>query len=648
MAKKVFLLTENFIDQYKEREPNWGYGELGKFVYRRTYSKLQDDGTYEDWWQTVKRVVEGVYNLQLFHCDNHGLPFNMNKAQISAQTMYDLVFTMKFLPPGRGLEHMGSLALEKKGSAILYNCSAISTADLKHDPARPFTFMMDFSALGVGVGFDVKGEGTLVKGCDDSNSYIHEVDDSREGWVESLRLLIESHFRNKPLPIFEYSKIRPAGSRLVTMNGTASGPGPLREMHEAIHGILSAHRGKGISITGIVDIMNWIGRCIVSGGTRRSSQLCLGPLDSAEYLDLKNPAKYEEELKSHRWAANHSIYASIGMDYTDSAYKTGICGEPGYAWMENITNRGRLKDGYVYDSGTLLNPCAEIVLESGELCNLVTVYPNNHTTLDDINHTLKYAYLYSKSVTLLPTHDKTVNAIIGANRRIGASFSGVVQSVAKFGYRNLMNQLDKSYIYVRHLDEIYSKWLCVPRSNKISSSKPDGTTGIIAGATPGVRYQHSQFYIRRIRVQDGSPLIDACRRAGYKVEKTVYKDNTYCIEFPIKESQFLKAQADVSIWEQTNLVADMQHYWSDNSISATIGFKKSERDDIKSVLENYEDKLKSISFLPSDEDTYEQSPYETITEQQFNKMASKIKKIDFSSSEKEASDKFCDGAACAI
>jgi len=354
---KQFVLTSNFLDGYKKRKVHWGYGVVGLVTYKRTYSRELENGKFEEWWQTCQRVVEGTYNAQLTHCKMHGLPFNMQKAQFSAQRMYDLIFNMKFLPPGRGLEHMGAKSLELKQSAILINCSFHSTENIKEDFARPFTYMMDMSALGVGVGFDVRGEGKIV--IKKPNGVISfQVPDSREGWVESLKILLEAYAYGRPLPQFDYSMVRPAGMKLHGLGGTSSGPGPLKEMHEAISVILSNLIGKPITITAIVDIFNWIGRCIVSGASRRSAQLALGPFCD-EFIELKNPQKYKKELLSHRFASNNSIFAEVGMDYKAIADLIRQNGEPGLFWLGNARHYGRTKDGYgehdIEVRGT--NPC---------------------------------------------------------------------------------------------------------------------------------------------------------------------------------------------------------------------------------------------------------------------------------------------------
>lgn len=647
-----FHLTEKFISQYKTKTPPWGYGDLSYIVFKRTYARLKDDGTTEEWWETVRRVVEGCYSAQLWHCERNRLPFSALKAQYSAQKMYDLIFWMKFLPPGRGLEHMGSRAVEEKGSAILCNCGFVSTIDIDKDFSRPFTFMMDFSALGVGVASDTLGAGRItIKGFNQNKTQEFLIPDSREGWVESLRILLEAGAHGGPVPVFDYSQIRKFGERLQTLGGTASGPEPLAEMHFAIFCILQALAGETITSQAIVDIHNWIGRCIVAGGTRRSAQLMQGDPTDHEFLNLKNPNTSQAELLSHRWASNNSVTVSRGMDYSTLAEATAENGEPGYIWLDNARHYGRIKDGYGdWDLEVMgFNPCGEQSLSSMELCNVADLVPAQCNELTELTEVTKFAYLYAKSVTLIPTHDPQVNAVMGRNRRIGMGVMGVVDAIDKFGFRKFIDFLDKNYSHIRELDKIYSRWLCVPTSIKVTTVKPNGTTANLPGRKPGVHYPHAEYYIRNVRFQVGSPLLQPLIDAGYPYAYSVQQDNTVVVSFPIHESHYTRSKAEVSMMEQLELAAAMQHYWSDNSVSITVTFKPEEASLIPWALELFEDRLKTVSFLPLTDHKYKQAPYITISQAEYEAMAARITPLKLSEGNtRDSSEKFCTGEYCEI
>jgi len=296
-----------------------------------------------------------------------------------------------------------------------------------------------------------------------------------------------------------------------------------------------------------------------------------------------------------------------------------------------------------------VNPYREQTLESFELCCLVETFPSRHESYEEYQDTLKYAYLYSKSVTLVNTHWQETNAVMLKNRRMGISQTGIIEAFVKHGRRKMLEWCSRAYNYLQELDEQYSGWLCIPRSIKITTVKPSGTVSLLPGVPPGIHYPHSEFYIRRIRLSSNSDLIKHIKNAGYKIEDDSYSPNTVVAEFPIHEKYFDRSKNEVSIWEQAENAAAYQKYWSDNQVSITITFKEDEADQIKYVLECYEDKLKSVSFLPIKEHGYKQAPYEEITEEQFEEMVSSLKSFNLDETKDRAiGEKFCDSDRCDV
>lgn len=272
-TSEVFKLDRDFVESFKDKPEPFGFSGLGHLVYLRTYSRIrEEDGKKERWYQTVERVVNGTYNMQKTWIEWNQLGWKHKKAQKSAQEMYCRIFELKFSPPGRGLWAMGSPITEKKGLyASLNNCAFISTDTIEKDGVKAFCFLMDASMLGIGVGFDTKGAGKIVvKGADlDAALIPHVIPDSREGWVESTQLLLEAYFYGTADYAFDYSKIRPAGVPIKNFGGVSSGPGVLKDLHERLREACTKNAGSEISITTIVDIMNHIGVCVVSGNVRR-------------------------------------------------------------------------------------------------------------------------------------------------------------------------------------------------------------------------------------------------------------------------------------------------------------------------------------------------------------------------------------------
>ena len=651
-----FKLSEKFINKYKRKKAPFGFNGLGELVYMRTYSRIKDDGKNERWWETVQRVVEGTYSMQKSHIESLSLGWNAWQAQKSAQEMYDRIFNMKFLPPGRGLWAMGTPVTEEKGLyAALNNCAFVSTKTLKEDYAKPFCFLMDASMLGVGVGFDTKGAGEIIiKGVDKDRETTFVIPDTREGWVESLKLLLESYFHGQPKVNFNYDEVRPAGVPIKGFGGVSSGPEPLQEVHESITEVLEKNSGEPITITTIVDIMNLIGKCVVAGNVRRTAEIVFGEPDNEEYLDLKN-YNVNPHRDQYGWTSNNSIFAELGMDYTDAAKRIVDNGEPGFAWLENMRHYSRMKNGGDNKDHRAVggNPCLEQTLESYELCCLVETFPNNHDSFEDYARTLKYAYLYAKTVTLGGTHWADTNRVMLRNRRIGCSVSGVAQFITNHGLHELKEWLEGGYNVIQEWDKQYSDWFAVPKSIKTTSVKPSGTVSLLAGATPGLHYPESRFYIRRIRLSKHSELIEPMKKSGYKIEPAFgSEDTTMVVEVPVDVGEGIRTAGELSIWEQFSLAAFMQRHWADNQVSCTVTFNpETEGDSIPNVLNYFQYHLKGISLLPRhDWGAYPQMPYEAIDEKEYNQQVKKLNKLSFGviKNEEAEIDKFCNNDSCEV
>ena len=652
-----FKLSDKFINKYKRKKAPFGFNGLGELVYMRTYSRIKEDGKNEKWWETVQRVVEGTYSMQKNHIDSHQLGWNAWQAQKSAQEMYDRIFNMKFLPPGRGLWAMGTPITEEKNLyAALNNCAFVSTKTLKEDYAKPFCFLMDASMLGVGVGFDTKGAGEIIiKGVNrDRPKDIYMIPDTREGWVESLRLLLESYFHGLPHIEFDYNQIREAGEPIKGFGGVSSGPEPLKDVHEDIRNVLEKNSGEPITITTIVDIMNLIGKCVVAGNVRRTAEIVFGDPHNEEYLDLKN-YKVNPHRELYGWTSNNSIFAELGMDYTEVAKRIVDNGEPGLALLENMRHYSRMKNGGDDKDHRVAggNPCLEQSLESYELCCLVETFPNNHDSLEDYQRTLKYAYLYAKSVTLGKTHWSDTNRVMLRNRRIGCSVSGVAQFITNRGLEELRTWLENGYDTIQDWDCMYSDWFAIPKSIKTTSVKPSGTVSLLAGATPGLHYPESRFYIRRVRLSKHSELIEPLKKAGYKIEEAFgSEDTTMVIEVPVDVGEGIRTAAELSIWEQFSLAAFLQRHWADNQVSCTATFNpETEAEELPYVLNYFQYRLKGISLLPRhDYGAYPQMPYEAIDEKVYKKQTKKLNKLSFGviKNEEAEIDKFCNNDSCEI
>jgi len=642
-----FRLTEDFLTGYREKKVPWGYQDaagnsVGEITFLRTYSRLKEDGTKETWTDVCERVINGMYSLQKDHAKMNRLPWSDAKAASSAKEAFDRLWNLKWTPPGRGLWVMGTpIVNEQRNSAALQNCAFVSTTSMtKLDPAKPFAFLMEASMLGVGVGFDDKGadKDFAIYSPTEGDTYV--IPDTREGWVESTAALINSYLKpDTKSPVFDYSVIRPEGTPIKTFGGTAAGAEPLKKLHNHIIKMFSNRAGEKLTRTDIADIGNLIGVCVVSGNVRRSAELLMGRLDDENFLNLKNAEKFPErnsyDPKSPGWAwmSNNSVEVSVGQNLDGIVDGISRNGEPGVIWMDVSRKYGRLKDPENNKDWRIMgyNPCAEQSLESFECCTLVETYLNRHDSIEDFKRTLKFAYLYAKTVTLLPTHWEDTNAIMQRNRRIGTSVSGVANFSDNKGLPILRKWLDEGYNVIKDYDKGYSEWLGIRESIKMTTVKPSGTVSILAGESPGVHWPvGGKYFLRAIRFRNSDPMLPLFKMAQYRVEPASEDPTgTSVVFFPVK-SDAVRSEKEVSIYEKIDLAATAQYEWSDNSVSVTVSFNpETESSDVKRVLHMYDGKLKTVSFLPSGNTVYPQMPYTQITEEEYEKARMTLFPIDF-------------------
>ena len=649
MSALSFKLTEDFIAPYRAKKAPFGYQDaagnsVGEITFLRTYSRLKADGTKETWVDVCERVINGMYSLQKDHAKTNRLPWSDAKAAASAKEAFDRLWNLKWTPPGRGLWVMGTpLVNEQRNSAALQNCAFVSTGSMtKNDPAKPFAFLMEASMLGVGVGFDDKGADKDFTIYEPKEGETYVIPDTREGWVESTAVLLNSYLRpDTKAPTFDYALIRKAGEPIKTFGGTAAGPEQLIRLHNYIHNIFRGRSGQLLTRIDIADVGNLIGVCVVSGNVRRSAELLIGRVDDDNFLNLKNAEKFPERNSydpanpGWAWMSNNSVAVNVGDNLDNIIEGIALNGEPGVVWMDISKQYGRLADPINNKDWRIAgyNPCAEQSLESFECCTLVETYLNRHESLEDYKRTLKFAYLYAKTVTLLPTHWEETNAIMQRNRRIGTSMSGVANFADNRGLPVLRQWMDEGYAVIKSYDTNYSEWLGIRESIKMTTVKPSGTVSILAGESPGVHWTvGGKYFNRAIRFANNDPMLPLFKLANYRVEPASESPATTSVVFFQIKSDAKRSEKDVSIYEKMALAATAQRYWSDNSVSVTISFNpETEASSIGTALHMYDGQLKTVSFLPSGNHVYAQMPYTQITEQEYDEEGvMKLFAIDFS------------------
>lgn len=697
-----FHLRKDFREDLQSREVIWGYGGLSAFTYYRTYARKKDNGKLETWQECIVRVIEGMFSILKTHSITSGHSWDEKRAHKLAEEAAERLFQFKWTPPGRGLWMMGTPFVYEKGGAALNNCGFVSTENIDDELSKPFAFLMDMSMVGVGVGFDTKGAGKVAAIEPQGSPELIVVEDSREGWVELISCLIDSYLEEGSAPVEpDVSLVRAYGEPIKGFGGVASGPEPLVQGFYAIRDILRARANSSnplLTSVDITDVMNIIGKIVVAGNVRRTAEIAFGEPEDEDFANMKNWEQFGVETGSiappellelnkedydqyntdwdsrakiakkytdyqwaykfggWRWASNNSIFAKLGMDYTNVAKKVASNGEPGFAWLENMQAYGRMKDPADHKDHRVRggNPCLEQSLEPYELCCLVETYPAKHDDYWDFQRTLKFAYLYAKTVTLVPTHWTETNDVIKRNRRIGTSQSGIQEAILKVGRRKYLEEYcDQAYNYINYLDKKYSEWLGVPLSIKKTSVKPSGTVSLVVGALPGIHYAESESYYRLVRVSNTSALLPILANSNYKVEPAASDPlRTSVVYFPVLHDVGTVSKKDVSIWEQFANAVDLQHYWADNQVSITITFNEREKSQIARALSCYDTRLKGVSLLPISDHGYAQAPYTPAPREEIEAYRDTLLPLDFSSltheGENADSNKFCDSSGCEI
>ncbi|OQX58549.1 MAG: fused protease/ribonucleoside-triphosphate reductase [Helicobacteraceae bacterium 4484_230] len=647
VVKERFSLKEALCNEVRSKKAKFGFGGFGEATYYRTYSRIKPDGTQEHWADTVIRVINGVMSVRKSHYILNRLAWDETKWQQYAKRLANAMFDMKWLPPGRGLWVMGTEYVYERGGAALNNCGAVDTSDL----SLAADWTMDMLMCGVGVGFNTVWKGENVSMPDKARAVPYVIPDSREGWVASVRLLIDSYTQRGAWFKFDYSKIRPEGSPIGGFGGTASGPAPLIELHERIESYLDSYCEGEIDQTRCVaDVMNAIGACVVAGNVRRSAEISLGSVDDDTFLELKDYVKNPERAEIG-WMSNNTVVLEKTEDFEKLpmiAKHIRNNGEPGLMNLINIQKYARYGEKSE-DHAWLANPCSEIPLESFELCNLAEVFPARCVEEDEFYEALEFATFYASTVALLPTHRPETNAIVVRNRRIGVSLSGVADMLDAYGATDLTRRLRRGYKLVREVNRTLAAEAGVPASVRVTTVKPSGTISQLVGVSSGMHFPTFQYAIRRMRVGNTSRICEVLKSAGIPHEDDQYSANTTVFEFPIDQGKTRKATS-VSAWEQFSFLAMLQREWSDNMVSCTIYFDpKTEAAQIEHMLALFAPIIKSVSMLPhSDTGAYAQMPYEGISKEEYESRLAKMPAIDWS--EFAGSDgiesRFCTNDSC--
>jgi ribonucleoside-triphosphate reductase (thioredoxin) len=631
------ILSNAFINSYKDKIAPWGFNGLGYIVYRRTYSRLKPDGTNEEWHETVARCVNGAQQI------------GAGYTRVEAERLYDHVFNLRCNFAGRMLWQLGTSMVERFGGNSLLNCWFASMNEPK-----AFLFLFENLMLGGGVGYSIRREDVhelprVKSGVTVTHKATKDADfivpDSREGWVKLLAHVLDAFYVTGKSFTYSTILIRSAGERINGFGGTASGPTILMDGIDKIVKLLQSREDKKLRSIDVLDICNIIGSVVVAGNVRRSAEIALGDPDDYLYIRAKNWSL--GNVPNWRGMSNNTIYADayahISSEIWNNGYetdpKTGVArGEPyGFFNLPLSQRYGRLKDGPMKDSklyptdrdncvGT--NPCGEISLASYECCNLSELYLCNIRSEEELMDCAKLLYKTQKAIAALPFLHKETEEIVHRNMRLGLGVTGICQSLHKIEW------LDQCYVELRRFDKEWSKQRGWPESIKLTTIKPSGTLSLLGGATPGVHPAYSKHYIRRVRMSSEDKLVKVCREAGYTVEYQKRFDgsddhSTVVVEFPCETPEGAVFAKDMGVIQQLEMVKRLQAIWADNAVSVTAYYELAELETLKDWMrDNYGANIKSVSFLLKDDHGFLQAPYETIDEARYREMAAKVKPLD--------------------
>jgi hypothetical protein len=536
----------------------------------------------------------------------------------------------KGTPAGRGLWFSGAPAHEKIGGAALCNCWFLLL-----DNWQAFVDAQDLLMLGGGVGASVehkfvsklpkvkKGvQITRRKGAD--ADFI--IPDTREGWCEATRRLLESYFVTGKSWTYSTVVIRPEGTPITGFGGKASGPEPLALMISKISAILEDRAGKHVLPLDAADIMCAIGEMVVSGNVRRSAIIIIGDCWDKDYLKCK---RWDlGNVPNQRAMANFSVVCDDVEDLHPNFWKSYENGEPiGIVNRKNIQKYGRMGE-LKKDTAIGVNPCAEATLEDHESCNLQELVLSNMESPAEFVDAARIFHRYGKRVATERFHQADAQEVVSRNYRIGTGITGCLQSPLF-----TPEHLDRAYSAIQEENIGYSKFLGIPPSIRTTVVKPSGTISKVFDAPcEGLHPVFSEYYIQRIRFSANDPQIVALSKAGHHIEPVVKFDGTIdagtvVVDFYVDAHGLPSADKNFDTWKQLDTVLLAQKHWADQSCSVTVYYRKEEIVQIKEWLQKNLQYLKTISFLCHSDHGFKQAPKEAITEEQYDKLTSKIKEV---------------------
>lgn len=638
----------NVISLDTKEKPETPWGPLGYITFKRTYARRLNESdpnsATEELSDSVDRVIKAC-RTQL----------KVGFTESEEKELRSYLLGLKGSVAGRFWWQLGTRTVGKLGLLSLQNC-AFTTVD----STRAFTWAMDALMLGSGVGYNIQREFVYqlpkVKRVKvtrmDTNDADFIVPDTREGWVKLLEQVLRAHFETGESLTYSTVLIRGKGALIKGFGGLASGPEELCQGISDINKLLNDRAGKKMRPIDALDLMNIIGSIVVAGNVRRSAEIAIGDADDLQYLSSK---RWDlGNVPNWRAMSNNSVVCN-DINVLPEQFWDGYNGNGEPFGLINLAlskKIGRLGETQYPDPDVQgYNPCAEQSLAAYETCCLAEVFLPNITSLDELKRVTTLLYRINKHSLALPCHLKETEAIVHKNMRMGIGVTGYLQATEE-----QRGWLKDAYTFLRAYDVVYSGEHGWPASIKLTTVKPSGTLSLLAGVSPGVHPAYAQYFIRRIRVASNNPLANLCRKHGYYSEYQKNFDgsedrNTVVVSFPCRVPDGTVLAKDLTATQQLEYVKRLQTEWSDNAVSCTVYYRKEELSEIKEWLKkNYNEGVKSVSFLLHSEHGFAQAPYEEITKEQYEEYAALVTPIVSGDvREDEVMDSFeCVGGVCPI
>jgi ribonucleoside-diphosphate reductase alpha chain len=618
-----------------------------KFIAVSRYARWIDEkGRRETWEETVDRYVSYMSQKVKGH-----LPIVQIK---------DAITKLEVMPSMRALMTAGS-ALERDNTAG-YNCSYLPV-----DDPKAFDEAMYILLCGTGVGFSVERQYVsqlpeIPKNLDHVDTCI-QVQDSKEGWARSLRKLI-GHLYMGEVPVWDMSKVRPAGARLKVFGGRASGPAPLVDLFNFTVSLFKHNEGKKLSSYDCHNLMCKVGEVVVSGGVRRSAMISLSNLSDGRMRHAKS-GKWWETAPQMALSNNSVVYTEKPDGETFLREWTSLVesksGERGIfnrvSAKEQASKYGRRNPNHEFGC----NPCSEIILRPYQFCNLTEVVIREKDKFDDLKRKVMLATILGTAqatLTKFPYLRKIWQNNTEEERLLGVSLTGIMDNPLTNGKKHGLEKTLKALREVAvETNKEWSAIFSIPQSTAITCIKPSGTVSQLVDSSSGIHPRHSSFYIRTVRGDNKDPLTQFLVDSGVPAEADFMKPDTQTVfSFPMKSPKNSVVRNDMTAIQQLETWLTYQRHWCEHKPSVTVSVKDDEWMEVGAFVFKHFDEMSGVSFLPHTDHTYQQAPYQDCTEAVYNDFSSKFRHIDwdkFTDYEKEDNTKSsqtfaCSGDSCEI